>query len=88
MGVPAGSVIVLVISRLLGLYSFIIFLRVIMSWLIANPYNRLYRFLIEITEPVLSPIRRILPKIGIDFSPWVALILIQLVNSALLIIFY
>ena len=42
-------------------------------------------FLYRVTEPILRPIRRVLPTMGnIDFSPWVALLLIQLVAMPLL----
>ncbi len=42
-------------------------------------------FLFRVTDPVLRPIRRVLPQLGgIDFSPWVALILLQVVVTPLL----
>ena len=55
-----------------------IFARAIVSWFPVNPGNRLIAFLYQITEPVLAPLRRIIPQIGlIDLSPMVAIILLQ-----------
>jgi YggT family protein len=58
------------IDILLSLYMWTIIGRAIISWVNADPYNPIVRFLISITEPVLYPIRRRLPMLGgIDFSP-------------------
>ena len=63
-----------------------IFVRVILSW-IPNarlPFG-LGDFVIGVSEPILAPIRRAMPFFGgIDFSPFVALIVIQLVSSLIL----
>ncbi|MCD4829364.1 MAG: YggT family protein [Candidatus Cloacimonetes bacterium] len=69
---------------LLNAYEILIILRAVFSWIAPNPNNSFYHFLVQVTEPVLSQIRRILPqKSGIDFSPLVALLLIHLVKSLL-----
>ncbi len=61
-----------------------IFIRALMSWFMPNDGSGLGRLLQEITDPVLRPIRQILPPVsGIDFSPIVAMILIQVVKSVL-----
>ena len=61
--------------------------RVLMSWINVGPTNPIYpiaAILYQVTEPVLAPIRRILPKFGMmDFSPMVALLIINLVSSML-----
>jgi YggT family protein len=79
------------ISYLLTLYIYIIIAYAVMSWLIAfnvvNTRNQFVRtvldFLYRITEPVLRPIRRVLPDLGgIDISPivvWLIIIFIQMV---------
>ncbi|MGC9362305.1 MAG: YggT family protein [Candidatus Syntrophosphaera sp.] len=73
------------IIGLLRIYSIIIIVRVLMSWFVQNPYqNRFYMFLIRITEPVLGPIRRIMPSMGLDLSPVVVIILIQIISSLLI----
>ncbi len=47
------------------------------------------RFLIRITEPVLAPLRRYIPPVGgLDFSPMIALILIQIAERVLLTLFF
>ena len=56
----------------------LILARVVLSWLYPNLRNTLVFWVWRLTEPILSPLRRILPHSGIDFSPWVALILIFL----------
>ena len=61
--------------------------RVLMSWINVEPTSPIYpvtTILYQVTEPVLVPIRRILPKFGMmDFSPMVALLIINLVSSVL-----
>ncbi len=55
--------------------------RVILSWFRFDPYHPLSLFLHQVTEPILAPIRRLLPPTGmIDFSPLVALLLLQVVQ--------
>lgn len=61
-----------------------IFARVIMSWVAPNPDNPLTKFVFQITEPILAPIRqvikRFIPNLGaFDLSPMVALILLNFV---------
>jgi YggT family protein len=70
----------------LNLYELVIFARVILSWVNADPYNPIVRFIYNITEPVLAPIRQLLPteRIGIDFSPFIIILIIQLIQRVLL----
>ncbi len=59
--------------------------RVIISWLNLSPYNPIVVALYQITEPILAPIRRVLPRMGmIDLSPMVALIIMMIVQRVLL----
>lgn len=61
-----------------------ILIRALMSWVMPQDSSGFSRILADITEPILAPIRRILPPLGgIDFSPFLALILIQLVVAML-----
>lgn len=67
------------IWALLTLYSWIIFIRAVVSWVQPNPRNPIVELLHRMTEPVLRPIRRFLPPSrmgGIDVSPAVAIVLI------------
>ncbi len=62
-----------------------IFVRVIQSWIPLRLPFGLGEFVWGVTEPVLSPIRRAIPFMGgIDFSPFIALLLIQAIQSILL----
>lgn len=62
-----------------------IIIRALMSWFMPNDSSGVFRMLMDITEPVLAPIRRVLPPVGgIDFSPLLALILLQLVSTVLI----
>jgi YggT family protein len=81
------------INWLIGLYMWIVVAAVIMSWLIAfnviNPYNQFVRSLWmgfnAMTEPLLRPIRRLLPDLGgIDISPMVLILGLVFVQSVLI----
>lgn len=68
-----------IINIVLTLYMWIIIFRALISWVNPDPYNQIVIILYRITEPVLGPIRRMLPlrNIGIDFSPVVVLLVIM-----------
>lgn len=72
-------------SSLLDGYVLIIIIRALLSWFSPNPYNRLYQLLISATEPVLAPLRRLIPMRGIDISPIIAILLINVVVRRLLL---
>ena len=81
------------ISYLLTLYIYILIAAVILSWLVAfnivNPYNQIVRmiseFLFRITEPVLAPIRNMLPNLGgLDISPLIVILIIIFIQSVLI----
>ena len=64
--------------------TLVIVARVILSWFLLRPTNRLAIILYQLTEPFLAPLRRIIPRIGMfDFTPLVAIILLQLIASFL-----
>ena len=57
-----------------------ILLRTILSWISPRPTNILAVILHKVTEPLLAPLRRIIPRVGMfDFTPLVAIILIRLI---------
>ena len=74
------------LSTLLQLYSLILLARVLLSWFPnLDPNSPIVRFLYEATEPILKPIRQSLPRTaGIDFSPLIVLVGIQVLNSLLI----
>ena len=72
-----------VLYGLLSLYSLLIFIRIIFSWVMVSYSNRVMRFLVNTTEPMLGPLRRIVPPMGtFDISPIVAFIIVWLFQSA------
>ena len=63
-----------VLNLVLTLYFWIIFARAIVSWVSPDPRNPIVRFLHNATEPVLYPVRRMLPFTGgVDLSPLVVI---------------
>jgi YggT family protein len=61
--------------------------RVLLSWIPLDRDNAVVRIVYEVTEPILGPIRRVLPPLGgLDLSPIVALVLIQVLQRVLLTI--
>lgn len=85
-----------IISQILGIYSFIVIVWIILSWLIGfNVVNRHNRFvqtvehiLSRLVEPVLRPIRRFVPPIGgIDISPIILFLVISFIQYALVYYF-
>jgi YggT family protein len=67
----------------LDIYMLLITIRIIFSWGNVSYSNRVMRFLFNATEPLLAPMRRIVPPLGVfDISPLVALLILWLLKSA------
>jgi len=80
------------ISAVIGIYIWVIFIQVILSWLIAfkviNLQNQfvytLSNMFYRLTEPALQPIRRFMPSLGgVDISPVILILLLYFVQSLL-----
>jgi len=70
------------VRTLFELYSFVLLARVLISWFQVDPHNPIVRVLYQLTEPLLAPIRRLLPSTGMmDFSPIIAFIVIRLAEE-------
>jgi len=87
--IPLVSLVILSFAELIGLllnvFLFSIFIQVIISWINPGTFNPVVSLLYSITEPVLRPCRRLIPPMsGMDLSPLVALIAIQLAKMLLL----
>ncbi|HLL16706.1 MAG TPA: YggT family protein [Pyrinomonadaceae bacterium] len=68
----------------LGIYSMLILIRIIFSWGMVGLSNPVMRFLVRATDPLLLPLRRIIPPLGFfDISPIVAFLLIWLFQAAI-----
>ncbi len=77
------------ISLLLNIFIFTIFIQVIISWVAPNQYNPIAVLLHQLNEPLLRPIRRLLPPLGgVDLSPFVAVVLLQLSKMLLVRVLY
>lgn len=72
-----------IISGALSIYTLLIFMRIVFSWGMVSYSNRLMRFLVNTTEPLLGPLRRTIPPLGmIDISPIFAFIILWLLKAA------
>jgi YggT family protein len=72
--------IALIMGAILDIYFWIILIRALLSWVNPDPFNPIVQFLERVTEPVLAPIRRIIPPMGIDFSPLIAALAIYFIK--------
>ncbi len=69
------------LNLLFTILTFAIIIRALLSWFPIDRRNPLVQILDQITEPILAPLRRIIPTIGmIDITPLVAIILLQLLQ--------
>jgi YggT family protein len=79
-----GGLVQLVISWVFRILQLAIIVRVISSWVRVSPYSKWVRWSFVLTEPLLAPLRRIIPPLGmIDISPIVAYFLLSLLEGAL-----
>jgi YggT family protein len=74
-----------VLDWILVISMWTIAIRALLSWVNPDPYNTIVRVLTRLTEPVLRPIRKLVPpyKIGIDLSPVIAFLVIIFLRLAL-----
>lgn len=73
-----------IIILLLQILSFAIIGRALLSWFDPGMRSPVGRILHDITEPIVGPIRQVVPRLGmIDISPIVALVLLQIISRAL-----
>lgn len=74
-----------ILQLLIYPYTFVIAGAVIVSWVGADPYNPIVRFLNQMTEPVFWRVRKRLPgfffKTGLDFTPMIVLVLLILIDN-------
>jgi len=74
-----------IIDLALNVYIWIIIGRAVISWVNPDPYNPIVTFLYRATEPVLAPIRRLIPMkgMGIDLSPVIIIMIIYFLQMFL-----
>ncbi len=72
-----------IITSLLTVYTWVVIVAVVISWINPDPYNPIVRFLRAVTEPALARMRRYVPNVlwstGLDFTPLFLILLLQLV---------
>ena len=75
----------MILLNIVDLYSLVVFLAVILSWVQLPHDNPVAQFVNSMTEPVLGPIRRALPPMGgMDFSPMILLVGLQMLKAFLI----
>ena len=70
----------------LTIFYWLMLVRCLLSWVNPDPYNSLVQFLYKVTEPILAPLRRIIPVtwgFGVDLSPLIAFLLLLFLQSFL-----
>ena len=78
----AGGVFALLVSWTFGILQIALLVRVISSWFRVSEYSKWIRWSVVLTEPILRPLRAVLPTIGmIDISPLVAWFLLRVLQS-------
>jgi YggT family protein len=73
-----------VLGVVLNIYMWVIIIRALLTWVNPDPYNPIVQFLTRITEPVLRPLRKLVPayRLGIDLSPFIAILIIYFLEIA------
>lgn len=82
-----GSGLIRILVSLLNIYMWIVLVRVVITWFNLDPYNPIVQFLRSLTDPLLDAVRRILPRFlwstGLDFTPLVLILLVQVLMLVL-----
>lgn len=80
------SVLIVFFDLFVGAFNIILIGRIIMSWMVADMHaNRLGRLLIELTEPILAPVRKLIPSAGmLDLAPLVTVLGLYLLRAIIL----
>ena len=79
------ALLIQLIDLLYWILVLAIIARAVLSWVRTDPYNPFVRIIVQITEPILAPIRRVLPATaGLDFSPLIAIIGLDILHRLLI----
>lgn len=74
----------MLVDLLINLYVVVLIARIFLPMFGVNPYHPVMQVIYQLTEPVLAPIRSILPRAGmLDFSPMVVVILLSVLQAVL-----
>ncbi|MCG3111449.1 MAG: YggT family protein [Candidatus Manganitrophus sp. SA1] len=79
------SALATILNYVLEIYTWVIIIRALISWVNPDPYNPVVQFLYKVTEPVLYPLRKLMRtySTGIDLSPLVAILIIMFLKQFL-----
>ncbi|SHJ04007.1 YggT family protein [Lutispora thermophila DSM 19022] len=77
------------VKKFFSVIYVLIFINVMLSWLRISPYNSIVNIIYQLTEPILEPFRRLMDRTGlntgmIDFSPLIAYLVLQLIETSLI----
>jgi YggT family protein len=73
----------MVVNIILTIMYWLILIRALLSWVNPDPLNPLVQFLMRTTEPLLEPVRRLLPPLSIDISPLIVFFIILFLQKFL-----
>ncbi|MFC2022263.1 YggT family protein [Chloroflexota bacterium] len=77
------------VYHLCRILTYTIFIRAILSWFSVSPYNLLVIVLNDVSEPILSPLRRIVPRIAMfDLTPLVAVAILYIIPTIIYAILF
>jgi len=78
-----------VVKGIFAILDLFVWARVILSWIPHNPYNEITKTVYNVTEPLLKPLRELIPvsSMGIDISPFILLLALNMAESFALRVF-
>jgi YggT family protein len=81
--------IIQVVDIVFEVLVWLVIARCILSFVRHNPYQPVFRFIYDVTEPIMAPFRRLIPPAGgLDFSPIVVLLVLSLVQRIVIRLLY
>ncbi len=79
----------LLVSLVFNILFFVLVIRIVLSWVGADPYNEIVQIIYRVTEPILAPFRRLPLKMGaIDFSPIIAFLVLSVLRNFIVNVLY
>ena len=76
-----------IILSLVNMYKWVVIIRVLISWINPDPYNPIVQFLRAVTDPAIEAVRRFVPNFlwstGLDFTPLILIVLLQVLMEFL-----
>jgi YggT family protein len=79
------TAMITLVDRAVQLLTLLVLVRVLLSWIPSVDYGHpLISLIVRITDPILLPVRRLLPPVGgLDLSPWIAVLLLSFAGQLL-----